>query len=973
MDSTTERAASVAFGRFRVVPHRRELLADGRPIRLGGRAFDVLIALIEARGAVVGKDALMARVWPDQVIADNSLQSQISALRNALGSDRGLIRTVSGRGYQFTGDIRVLAASLDEPAGTEAATAEPDSELPPTNLPEPVSELIGRDDELREILSLAAAHRLVTLTGAGGIGKTRLALVAARRLLPEFPDGAWLAEFSPLCDPDLVSVTVAAAGGVDLGGSEVSAQRVAQALTDRRLLLVLDTCEHVIAATAALAEAVLRAGSAVRIIATSREPLRVEGEQVYPVPPLAVPAAEADEPWQYGAVRLFVERARAAEPHFAADRRLMATIASICRRLDGIPLAIELAAARAAALGVEELSARLDDRFRLLTGGRRTALPRHQTLLATLDWSYELLTEPERVTLRRLAIFAGSFSLEAAGAVVESAEIAPSDAVDGVSSLVAKSLVAAEIDGVIARYGLLDTTRAYALEKLGESGELEAVGRRHAGHYRDLFERAETEWEARPAAEWLADYGRQIDNLRAALDFAFSPGGDASIGVALTAAGIPLWMHLSLMQECGGRVERALATLEAGANPDLRREMKLYAALGTSLMLTRGASFPETGTAWTRAFKIAEDLNETEYQLRALWGLWSFHIVDGPHHVALRLAQRFYNLAVAPNDQLVGDRLTGASLYYLGDLPGARRHIECVLADSVTPGHRSHTILFQLDPRVTARVFFARILWLQGFADQAAHAAEISIGDVRAAGHAISLCYTLALAPCLIALLAGDLAAAEHYIGMLLDHSARHALPLWHAWGRGYQAVLVIQRGDLITGLSLLRTWVDEIGHTPFAFPHKIFVGSLAAALGDAGQIAEGLAAIEEALSWTERTEERWIISELLRVKGELLLLQGAPAAAVTAEDHFRQALDWAQRQGALSWELRVATSLARLLSDQGRPTDAMALLQPVYDQFTEGFDTADLKAAKALLDALAEAAGSAKKVVNFPRASSRA
>jgi predicted ATPase/DNA-binding winged helix-turn-helix (wHTH) protein len=553
MVSVPQGSAIVESGRFRISLRRRELMADGRPIEIGGRAFDVLAALVEAGGAVVSKEALIRGVWSGRVVEDNSLQAQISALRNALGADRGLIRTVAGRGYQFAGEIRVLPASQDQRAGAGVAAAEPAAVLPPTNLPEPVSELVGRDTEVEEVSHLIGGHRLVTLTGVGGIGKTRLALAVARRLLPEFADGAWLAEFSPLADPDLVPATAAAAVGLELGGGEVSARRVAQALADRRLLLVMDTCEHVIGAATALAEALLRTGSAVRIIATSREPLRAEGEQIYPVAPLAVPAAESDDPWQYGAVWLFVDRARAAEPHFALERRL-AMIVTICRRLDGIPLAIELAAARAATLGIEELGGRLDGRFRLLTGGRRTALPRHQTLRATLDWSYELLAEPERVTLRRLAIFAGSFSLEAAGAVAASAEIGPLDVVDGVSSLVAKSLVAAEVDGAVARYRLLDTTRAYALEKLADSGERHAVACRHAEYYRDLFARAEAEWEMQLSAARLADYGRQIDNLRAALDWALSPGGDASIGVALTAAAVPLWMHLSLLEECRGRV-----------------------------------------------------------------------------------------------------------------------------------------------------------------------------------------------------------------------------------------------------------------------------------------------------------------------------------------------------------------------------------------------------------------------------------
>jgi predicted ATPase/DNA-binding winged helix-turn-helix (wHTH) protein len=623
MDLASEIPAIIEFGHFRVLPHRRELLADGAPVKLGGRAFDVLMALVEARGAVIAKNALMARVWPDRIVEKKNLHVHVSALRAAFGADRDLIRTVSGRGYHFAGEVHVLPASPDERTDAGAAAAESGLVLPLTNLPESVSELIGRDDELREILNLAAAQRLVTLTGAGGIGKTRLALAVARRLLPQFADVVWVVELAPLADPALVPAAIASALGLEFPAGAVSAEHVANALSGKELLLVLDNCEHVIDAAARMAEALLRANPAVHVIATSREPLKAEGEWIHPVPPLAVPAGDAedeDDPLQYGAVRLFVERARAAAPHFAPDQRLAALTAAICRRLDGIPLAIELAASRVAALGIEEVAARLDDRFQLLTDGRRTALPRHQTLRATLDWSYELLPEPERTVLRRLAVFAGPFALEAPIAVVASPEIAPSEVVDGLFNLVEKSLVVAEIDGtVVARYRLLDTTRAYALEKLGDSGERERIARCHAGYYNDLFERAEAEWETRPTPEWAAEYGLQIDNLRAALDWAFSPNGDASIGVALTAAAVPLWLHLSLLDECLGRVERAIAAVEVGTNPDARHEMKLHAALGALLMYTHGkAAVAGAGAAWTRAFEIAESLDDAEYRLVSL-------------------------------------------------------------------------------------------------------------------------------------------------------------------------------------------------------------------------------------------------------------------------------------------------------------------------------------------------------------------
>jgi predicted ATPase/DNA-binding winged helix-turn-helix (wHTH) protein len=958
MDPVSEAPASFEFGRFRILPQRRKVLADGRPLELGGRAFDVLVVLVEADGAVVRKDELMSRVWPGRIVEDSNLHAQIKALRKAL-SDHDLIRTVVGRGYQFTGEIHARRAGHSEPAEPGTALDVSGPPRAPTNLPAPTSDLIGRDGEISEVIGLVADHRFVTLTGTGGIGKTRLGLEVARHLLSQFADGVWIAELASLSDPQLVPITVAAAFGLELLSGVVSPERIAAALGSKQIMLVLDNCEHVIAAAAGMAEALLHASPAARVIATSREPLRAESEHLYRVPPLAVPTENTralEDVLRHGAASLFVARAQAADPHFAPDRQTASAIAAICRRLDGIPLALELAAARASTLGMQELASRLDDCFSLLTEGRRMALRRHQTLRATLDWSYELLPESERVVLRRLSIFAGGFTLEAAIAVIANADILESNVVDGVANLVTKSLVGADVGSAAVHYQLLETTRAYAREKLAEHGELEQTGRRHAEYYRDLCGQAEAEWMTRPAAEWLADYGRQIGNVRAALDWAFSPCGDASIGAALTAAAVPLWCQLSLLDECRRRVEQALCHIAPGSNRDMRCQMQLETALGLSLFHTKGP-VRETGATWTRALAIADRLEDTEYQLRALWGLWSHRMSSGEYRGALAFAERFRGLTAKQPDpaaRLIADRMIGSMRLYMGDQTNARRHIERMLSRYVDPLHRSHTIRFVWDQRVAGEIVLAVILWLQGFPDQAIGTVQRTIERARASDHAISLCYTLARAACPVALWVGDLAAAECYVSMLLDDSAKLAMTVWRAEGRCFKGMLLIKRGGDDTGLQLLRTAIDELRQTGSILRDSAFLCALAEGLAGTGQVAEGLAAVDQAIERSESSAERWCIAELLRVKGELILLENAPDAAAAAEDHFRQALDWARSQGAFSWELRAATSLARMWRNQGRAKEARELLAPVYDRFTEGFETADLKHAKALLDELA-------------------
>jgi predicted ATPase/DNA-binding winged helix-turn-helix (wHTH) protein len=951
MDTGSDKPASVSFGRFQVSPHRREFLVDGRPVRIGGRAFDVLMALIDAQGSVVSKNTLMERVWPDRIVEENNLQIQISALRAAFGADCDLIRTVAGRGYQFTGEIRIASAGRDKRHGSAAVDRE--AALSPSKVPEPVSELIGRDDELREILRFIEGHRLVTLTGPGGIGKTRLALAAARCLLPQFADGVWFTELTPLSEPTLVPAAVAAAVGLELAAGEASADHVASTLANKALLLFIDNCEHVIGGAGTMAEALLHANSAAHVVATSREPLKAEGEWIYRVPPLTVPAPDVtneDDLLRHGSVQLFIKRAQAVEPHLVPDRHFVATVAAICRRLDGIPLAIELAASRTGALRIEQIAERLDDRFRLLTGGRRTALPRHQTMHATLEWSHELLTASERVLLHRLAVFAGVFDLEAAGAVAASPELATYEVVDVLSNLVSKSLV----DRNAAGYRLLETIRAFALEKLVESGELEVVSRRHAEYHQNLFERAEFEWEVRAAEEWLAEYGPKIDDLRAALDWAFSPAGNPSLGVALTVAAVPLWMQLSLLQECRSRVERALSALDAGASRDRRREMKLRVALATSSLYTRGRAH-DLGAVWTGALEIAEELGDRDYQLRALRGLHIFYS-SSDFRKTLEIARTFCLVAEQQpdnSDRLIGDGLVGGSEHLLGDQTSARAHIERMLANFSAPDHRFHSYAgrFQFDPHVMPRLILARILWLQGFPNQAMRTAEDTVQHALEANHAISTCKVLGHAACPIALWMGDFALADRHVKILLDHATRYTLPLWRELGRMFEGVLAVSRGDVVGGLRLLRAGFDELGKLLPTYDRVKFQSEIAEALGRAGQIADGLTVAEQAIERCEQTNERWLFAELLRLKGELMLRN--ESATAKAEDRFREAIDWARRQGALSWELRAATSLARLLRDQRRCAEAIAVIKPVYNRFTEGFGTTDLANAKALIDDL--------------------
>jgi predicted ATPase/class 3 adenylate cyclase/DNA-binding winged helix-turn-helix (wHTH) protein len=938
------------FGPFRLIPAQRLLVLDeGEPLHLGSRALDILIALVERAGETIHKDQLIARAWPDTVVDEGALRVHVAALRRALGDGRAGKRYIvnnPGRGYTF---VAPVMREIGHPAPAAAAGT-----AAAGNLPVALTRIVGRDDLVAALATQLKQRRLTSIVGPGGIGKTTVAVAVAEAVRPSYADGAWFVGLASLPDPELVPSAIGTVLGISLSGANpISA--LAAWLRDKQMLIVLDNCEHVIGAVAPLAEALLKAASQIRILVTSREPLRAEGERLHRLASLKLPPDSVDlsaaEALQYSAVQLFNERAMAALDGFSVEDANVAAVLEICRRLDGVPLALELAAARIDVFGVRELAAHLGDRFRVLTSGRRTALPRHQTLGATLDWSYQLLSEAERSVLRRLAVFAGDFLLDAVAAVA--ADIAPSEVVDHIGNLVAKSLVVADLRSEFPRYRLLDTTRLYGRDKLQSSGELQQVARRHAEYYCALFAPADTESESRPQTEWLAIYGPHLDDVRAGLDWAFSPEGDPKIGVGLTVAVVPLWVQLSLLGECRERVERALAVLDSDEAATARPRMQLSWALGWSLMYGVGRA-REAGPAWTTTLELAEKLDDTVYRLRALWSSCIDQFNNGDLRAALEFARRFAGLASDSGDAvdlMMADRLLATAHHYFGDQGAARHHIDRALTQLDALAQQPQIVRVRFDMRVSTHYFQARILWLQGFAEQALRVVEYNIEEGKL-GQALSFCSVLGQGACPIAFWAGDLDAAERYGAMLLDHTEHHPIRLWNIWARCFIGLVVAKRGDIDAGLRALRGGLEQAGEARFLPRFLLLLGEMAACLGKAGEVGVGLQTVEETLARCEARDELWYAAELLRIKGELVIMKGASAAAA-AEGHFLSALDWAGRQQALSWELRTATSLARLWRDQHRVADAREKLRPVYDRFTEGFATADLQTAKSLLEQL--------------------
>ena len=668
------RQAVYQFGGWELDLARRELRARGVPVPLGSRAFAIFAVLVQSAGKLVTKEDLMARVWPGVIVEENTLEVHISMVRKALGADRGILSTSFGRGYLLVGEWEVREGCAVAGSGAPDPTRIP-VESYQTNLPNAGSEIIGRIAAVQQLQEFLCAHRTVTLTGPGGIGKTTLALEVARSLFPTFSGDCWLVDVLSLSDPGLVPSMVAGVLGLKLASDEISPNSVARAIGEKRLLIVLDNCEHVIDAAARLAETVLRLCPATSIVVTSREVLRIEGEHVFRVPPLDVPPQHEKDSGTilaHSAVQLFITRTRALDSTFMPHGESLPSIAAICRRLDGIPLAIEFAAARAATLGPELVLSRLDERFGLLTGGRRTAIPRHQTLRATLDWSYDLLPGPEQRLLRRLGIFAAGFTLEAASAVMSDQGHAASALLEQIANLVAKSLVALDGSTPTGRWRLLETIRGYALEKLADSGETEQIARRCAEYFRDLVRPAMHGSPVMPTAEDMARYGREIDNVRAALDWSFSPAGDAAIGVVLTAAYAPVWLDLSLVVECRERIDRALDRLESNSNVSAPLAMQLHVSLAIALIFTMG-SVERIRVVLAKALQAAESLDDVSAMLEILFALYGVYHNCGECRKAQAAAERFSHLAHRTGDPALASmacRLMGNTLHYAVGSPG---------------------------------------------------------------------------------------------------------------------------------------------------------------------------------------------------------------------------------------------------------------------------------------------------------------
>ncbi|MBB3461309.1 ATP-binding protein [Rhizobium sp. BK377] len=949
-DLAEQLSRSFSFGPFVLIPERQLLLQGDAPVRIGGRALDILTTLVERPGELVNKRELIARVWPNIVVDDGNLKVNMAALRRALGDGIGTaqyIATVTGRGYRFIAPVQVDESPVLAPSSTAAA-------MRSHNLPIATTRVFGRTDAIEAIRRDLDASRLVSIVGAGGVGKTTVALAAAEQALGSFRDGVWLIDLALLKDSSLVPNAVAAAIGLATHSANLLAA-LGSYLRDCEMLLVFDNCEHIIEAAAFCADRILAEAPCVRILATSREPLGVRGERVRRLPGLGAPPPSSDlnaaEALRYPAIQLFVDRATDRLESFELSDANALTVAEICRRLDGLALAIELAATRVDSFGLDGLFAHLDDRFRLLSG-HRAGPERHRTLTAVIEWSYDLLSQSECTVIRRLSVFSGSFSLDAACAVADEG-LERVRIIDDVASLVAKSLLSMDVAADKLAYRLLETTRAYCLERLQLSGEEEPVRRRHAEHICAVLERAASEWASRPAPDWAHAYGGVLDDLRSALDWAGGIAADGSLYARLSVAGCLLWNHFSLTEECRVHVSRALEELDAAGLAGTAAEMQLQVSLAGVTMFMRGAISPAMD-AMQRALEIAVRIGDIDHQLRCLRLIGTYQLFGGEHDAGIATLETFVSVAAGadPSALPAGETHLAVADLFIARFDGARQRIERFYGNYLKDSNDPRFARFLYDRNVDVGNILSHIQWLTGLPDTAARTAEVTIALARKTGHELSLSNALAWAS-LTFLLSRRYQECGRFAAMLDDQIVRHGIVIWRPvaiFCRG--AAACAQDDTAAEGLGLLEQAVEEFRAIRHLARFPFYLGGFAEALAKYGRLADAAATIREALDCAYTQNEQWCVPELLRIRASILKAEVRPYEAETL---LIESMAVAREIGALSWRLRSACDLAMLWRVRSREHDARKMLQPVYNEFTEGFETPDLAVAAGLLASFAQ------------------
>ncbi|WP_316188061.1 MULTISPECIES: ATP-binding protein [unclassified Bradyrhizobium] len=939
-----------SFGPFRLVPGRQLLLLDERPVKLGGRAFELLRLLVQRRGELVSKNDLTAAAWPGTFVHDSNLKVNMWSLRRSLGDTQIepiYIATVARRGYKFIADVRVGIGDIEE----EPTLADP---LPPTQPPLPRG-IVGREADIAAIADLLAKDRHITLAGAGGIGKTTVALAVAQAYGSRYRDGVCFVDLATISDPTLFGAALVTALGIR-GNTDIGLAAVLDYLRPRQMLLILDNCEHVLPATTIFASKFMTDTSPSRLLATSREPLGTTLEHVVRIGSLPFPSSDlglsVDHAVRFPAVELFVRRATEWSDYEFVDDDCNA-IAAVCHSLDGLPLAIELAAAQIGRFTPRELLVNLDQKLGFTAAGIATSLPRHETLMATIEWSYRLLSQKEARLFAVLSVFSDGFEHDDAVFVAEAAGLTPIDVVTALGSLVAKSLLSAQARGASLRYRLLDSTRRYAAERCRGDPACGSAMRRHAERMIALFEQSEEEWNWREPADWTERYLGRIADLRSALSWSFGDQGDPTLGIRLAVAAITLWSETSILSEAQARLEVALALAKCVPCDDLSKA-KLACALGWSLFYARKSS-NENEVAWLDAIAFATRAGNVDYQQRALVGFAFYLLQIGEIARAITYLEQATSLAGRDPDSTAtseADRALAWAHAFAGELGKSRPVLDRLASTHSLAQGRSRKDANEVYRFITVRFNLPFVAWMQGQADYAAKLARDAVDAADRGGHWVSQSNALGLAALPISLEIGDLDALAFFTERLRRNLERERISRWVSVERYFSACLRNLRGDR-RAVEDIRDAIDELIECRFLMRIGSYLAFLARAYLRQGRVAEARDAVRRAIAYQERQGERWCRSELLRVNASIFLHAGE---TVRAEKLFKQAIAEARAIGALTFALRTATDLAAHWATTGREKDAVQLLTPIFGEFTEGFGTQDLVRASKLLNQIEDA-----------------